>query len=393
MKTAEERITQSRVRLLLNKPFFGQLATRLRLEDATDYIPTAATDGRRFLFNRAFVDKLTDAELDFLVGHEVLHCVFDHMEARGDRHPRLYNAAADFNINMTLMKQSVGDPIGEDKLDGGKMCLDWKYDGWNSYEIYDDLYKNAKDAEGMDVHLEISDGDPGDEEGKGYSVQMSEEEKKALADEIKQATIQAAQAAGQDVPDSIKRMINDLVAPKMDWRDVLRTNMESSLKSDFTWMRPSKRSGEVIFPGMNKDEVLKAFIALDLSGSISHELAREMLSEVQGIMEQYADYEIHVCCFDTKIYNYDVFTSDDGRSIMEYETHGGGGTDFDVVFKFLEGEAIEPDQLVMFTDGYPWGSWGNADYCDTLFVIHGDPKGRIQAPFGVTVHYDQASVH
>jgi predicted metal-dependent peptidase len=393
MKTAEERITQSRVRLLLNKPFFGQLATRLRLEDASDYIPTAATDGRRFLFNRAFVDSLTDAELDFLVGHEVLHCVFDHMEARGDRHPRLYNAAADFNINMTLMKQSVGDPIGEDKLGGGKMCLDWKYDGWNSYEIYDDLYKNAKDAEGMDVHLEISDGEAGDEEGKGYSVQMSEEEKKALADEIKQATIQAAQAAGQDVPDSIKRMINELVAPKMDWRDVLRTNMESSLKSDFTWMRPSKRSGEVIFPGMNKDEVLKAFIALDLSGSISHELAKEMLSEVQGIMEQYADYEIHVCCFDTKIYNYDVFTSEDGRSIMEYETMGGGGTDFDVVFKFLEEEAIEPDQLVMFTDGYPWGSWGNADYCDTLFVIHGDPKGRIQAPFGVTVHYDQASVH
>lgn len=393
MKTAEERITQSRVRLLLNKPFFGQLATRLRLEDASDYIPTAATDGRRFLFNRAFVDSLTDAELDFLVGHEVLHCVFDHMEARGDRHPRLYNAAADFNINMTLMKQSVGDPIGEDKLGGGKMCLDWKYDGWNSYEIYDDLYKNAKESEGMDVHLEISDGEAGDEEGKGYSVQMSEEEKKALADEIKQATIQAAQAAGQDVPDSIKRMINELVAPKMDWRDVLRTNMESSLKSDFTWMRPSKRSGEVIFPGMNKDEVLKAFIALDLSGSISHELAKEMLSEVQGIMEQYADYEIHVCCFDTKIYNYDVFTSEDGRSIMEYETMGGGGTDFDVVFKFLEEEAIEPDQLVMFTDGYPWGSWGNADYCDTLFVIHGDPKGRIQAPFGVTVHYDQASVH
>ena len=126
MKTAEERITQSRVRLLLNKPFFGQLATRLRLEDASDYIPTAATDGRRFLFNRAFVDSLTDAELDFLVGHEVLHCVFDHMEARGDRLPRLYNAAADFNINMTLMKQSVGDPIGEDKLGGGKMCLDWK---------------------------------------------------------------------------------------------------------------------------------------------------------------------------------------------------------------------------------------------------------------------------
>ena len=51
---------------------------------------------------------------------------------------------------------------------------------------------------------------------------------------------------------------------------------------------------------------------------------------------------------------------------------------------------IEPDQLIMFTDGYPYGSWGDDEYCDTLFVIHGDE--RIQAPFGQTVHYDRAKM-
>ena len=56
----------------------------------------------------------------------------------------------------------------------------------------------------------------------------------------------------------------------------------------------------------------------------------------------------------------------------------------------MEQNGIEPDQLVMFTDGYPWGSWGNADYCDTLFVVHGDKKRRIKSPFGVTVHYEAA---
>jgi hypothetical protein len=56
----------------------------------------------------------------------------------------------------------------------------------------------------------------------------------------------------------------------------------------------------------------------------------------------------------------------------------------------MEQYNIEPDQLVMFTDGYPWGSWGNADYCDTLFCIHGDKERRITAPFGVTVHYEAA---
>ena len=48
------------------------------------------------------------------------------MQARGEREPS-YNAAADYNINMTLVEQHVGDSIGEDKLDGGKICLDWKH--------------------------------------------------------------------------------------------------------------------------------------------------------------------------------------------------------------------------------------------------------------------------
>lgn len=388
-KTAEERITQSRVRLLLTKPFFGTLATRLRIQDASETMPTAATDGRNFYFNRDFVNKLSDKELDFLVGHEVLHCVFDHMQARGDRDPMLYNMAADYNINMTLVEQKVGDPIGKDKLGGGEMCLDWKYSGWNSYEIYDDLEEQGAQGQSMDVHIDLS-GEEGEDgqEGKGPQVKMSEEERKQLADEIKQAAIQAAQAAGGDTPDAIKRMINELTAPKMDWRDVLRVNLESSLKNDFTFMRPSKRSGEVIFPGMNKDEELNIAVALDTSGSISQEMLRDFLSEVEGIMDQYTSYKITVMQFDTNVYGVDEFTADDGRSMAEYQLEGGGGTDFRAVFNYMEQNDIEPDQLVMFTDGYPWDSWGNPDYCDTLFVVHSNPSHSIVAPFGITIYYD-----
>jgi predicted metal-dependent peptidase len=399
LKTAEERITQSRVRLLLTKPFFGTLATRLRLQEV-ESIPTAGTDGRHFYFNRAFIDRLDEGELDFLVGHEVLHCVYDHMQARGDRNHVLYNIACDFNINMELVTQNIGTLIGEDKLNGGKPCLDWKYQGKNSYEIYDELFQSAEDGgqddlAGMDIHF---DGEDGDGEGSGYKdgngnpiKGMSEEEKKALGDEIKQAVINAAQGAGQEVPDTIKRMVAELTAPKLDWTDVLRVSIESSLKNDFTFLRPSKRSGEVIFPGMNKDEMLNIAIALDMSGSIADSVAKEMLSEVQGIMGQYSEYKITVFCFDTGVYNVDTFSSDDGRLITEYDLAGGGGTDFDVVYKYMEQQGLEPDQLIMFTDGYPWGSWGNPDYCDTLFVIHGDTEKRITAPFGMTVHYETSS--
>ena len=390
-KSAVERITQSRVRLLLTKPFFGQLATRLRIEDASDYIPTAATDGRRFLYNIDFINRLSDPELDFLVGHEVLHVVYDHMEARGERDKMVYNAAADYNINMTLVEHHIGEPIKQESLDGGQMCLDWKYRGLNSYEIYDKLIEDgAGQSGGMDVHLEVGDSnDDADGQGGNQKVQMSEEEKKALKDEIKQAVIQAAQSAGPDVPESVKRMISELISPRMDWRDVLRTQLESSLRSDFTFMRPSKRSGEVIFPGMNKDEELNIAVFLDTSGSISQTMLRDFLSEVQGIMDQYQSYKIHIAQFDTNVYAPDTFTSDDGRSMNEYEITGGGGTDFEVVYNYMAQEGIEPDQMVMFTDGYPWGSWGNPDYCDVLHVIHGDKQRKIEAPFGVTIHYEQ----
>lgn len=384
--TAEERITQSRVRLLMNKPFFGTLATRLRLQEFD--MPTAATDGRHFFFNREFVDSLSDAELDFLVGHEVLHCVYDHMQAREDREPILYNVACDFNINYTLVDLAIGEIIGEDKLNGGKPCYDPKYAGMNSYEIYDELLQKAdQNMKGMDVHLEDGTGG-GEDEQDGKTKQLTPAERKELQDEIKQAVLQAAQSAGNDVPADVKRMIKELTEPKMSWKDILRVQLESSLKNDFTFMRPSKRSGEVLFPGMNKDEELHAFIALDMSGSISDTVGREMLSETAGILAQYNSYRITVCCFDTGIYNVETFTHDDGRDIAEYEPIGGGGTDFDVVWKYMEQEGIEPDQLIMFTDGYPWSSWGDPNYCDTLFVIHGDPQKRITAPFGTTIHYE-----
>ena len=48
---------------------------------------------------------------------------------------------------------------------------------------------------------------------------------------------------------------------------------------------------------------------------------------------------------------------------------------------------IQPKKLIMFTDGYPWGSWGDEFYCDTIFLIHGDKN--IQAPFGLTLHYEE----
>ena len=74
--------------------------------------------------------------------------------------------------------------------------------------------------------------------------------------------------------------------------------------------------------------------------------------------------------------------------ILTYEPKGGGGTDFDVNFAYMKESGLTPHRFVMFTDGYPCGSWGDENYVDTLFVIHGNDS--IVAPFGITAYYEDA---
>jgi len=390
-KEVRERLIGARVGLLLKKPFFGSMATRLTLTNADTWCSTAATDGRKFYYNSRFVDMLDNKELEFLFGHEVLHCCYDHLGRKGDRDAKLWNVADDYAVNRDLIKHSVGRKITT------VPCLyDSQYDGMPSEEIYDLLYENA-DKVSMDDLLdqmidEHLDGDGEGEGGNGKPKPMSAQERKELRDEIKEAMMTAAQNAGGagNVPDGVQRMIKELTEPKMNWRELLRQTLESSIKSDYSWMRPNRRNAsyEAIIPGMAPGEEVDIVVAMDMSGSISHDTARDFLSEVQGIMDAFTSFKIHVFTFDTEVYNPQTYTSDNLDEITDYEIHGGGGTDFDCIFKYLVDDCIEPERLVIFTDMYPWNSWGDENYCETLFVAHGTTD--IEAPYGMTAYYDKA---
>ena len=70
----------------------------------------------------------------------------------------------------------------------------------------------------------------------------------------------------------------------------------------------------------------------------------------------------------------------------EYEPMGGGGTEFDANWEYMKEHDITPKKFIMFTDGYPYGSWGDENYCDTVFIIHGN--NTIVPPFGEYAYYD-----
>jgi predicted metal-dependent peptidase len=393
-----DRIIVARVGLLLAHPFFGNMATRLKIVAADEWLMTAAVDGRNLYFNTQFFNAMDNKEIEFVIAHEILHMVFDHLGRREDRNPMLYNIAADYIVNNLLVRDKIG------KKPSIVDCYqDFKYEGWQSEAVYDDLFEQAKKngeeflqslGEMLDEHLDLEgDGEEGDD-GKGKRPKYSKEEIDQIRDEIKENMLSAAQSAGAgNLPGGVERLIKEMTEPKMNWREIIRQQIQSTIKSDYSFERPNRRSMHTgaILPGMLFDETIDICISLDMSGSIGNAQAKDFLGEIQGIMEEYKDYNIKLWCFDTAVYNEQDFSADGGEDLLDYEIMGGGGTKFDANWHYMKEHDIVPKKFIMFTDGYPWESWGDADYCETVFIIHSNHDKNLQAPFGITAHYDAAA--
>ena len=420
----EDLLIKSRIKMLLtpNAAFFGNLACRLIFKDGTKWCPTIATDGKYFYYNRDFVAALHDRSEDqllFGVAHEVLHCVYDHMgrltrnwerpltredfpitEAGFDeyieyqnsmvRDSQLWNIANDYVVNNDLIEANIGQ-----RIDLVEILYDFKYRGMFSEEIYEELVKEAEEngnvryKKTFDTHLGEY-GSPQEGDGEDGPVKMTDEEKEQVRQDMQGAVEQAARQAGK-MPGALGRMIDQILNPKLNWRELLAQQIQSVIKSDYTFNRCSRKGMDsgIWLPAMDFDETIDITIAFDMSGSIGQQPANEMISETMAIMSQYTNFKITVMCFDTQVYNVQTFGEHDMDDFSEYEVVGGGGTDFDCVYNYMKEEGIEPKKLVMFTDGYPWDSWGDANYCDTLFIIHGSDAGRHPiAPFGITVPYN-----
>jgi predicted metal-dependent peptidase len=194
-----EKLISARIALLLKHPFFGNMATRMKLIDASDWCSTLATDGRNFYYSNDFVDQLKPKEMEFGFAHEVLHNIFDHLNRFGERDKQLSNIAADYAVNQILVDEKIGEVPKFIRI-----FQDNKYRSWSFEQIYEDIEKRAKKiniedlGELLDEHIDGNDGDgdgDGDgnnneddetgNKGRGKRPRLTEEEKKQIRDEIK----------------------------------------------------------------------------------------------------------------------------------------------------------------------------------------------------------------
>lgn len=408
---AIESLKEARIMTLFKSPFFGQLALRLPLVNADAWLPTAATDGKHFYYNSRFINMLKPEECVFLFGHEILHAVYDHMGRFEGKDKQLANIAADYVVNGDLVDQRMGV-----KITTVPALHDTKFRGWSMEEVYDYLYDNADKIDIqqladqlLDEHVDGEGDGTGEGDGKGdistdkdgnmiskSKPRLSKEEMQQVRDQVRAATIQASKMAeAGNVPAGVKRMIDDLLNPKMNWRDLLRATLQSMHKRDHSFMRPSRKSWHTgaTLPGLMPEDTVDVVVAMDLSGSIGVDQMRDFLTEVKGIMDEFMSFKLKLFTFDTQVYNEQDFDETTADEIFDYDFQGGGGTDFMACWEYMKENDIVPERFVMFTDGYPCGSWGDPDYCETVFIVHnggyGTSENSPKAPFGQTAVYDE----
>ena len=375
--SASDRITKANIFLMGHPPtlhFSGLLMvgdTRI-----SDEVPTAATNGRDCVYNPEFIEGLTDPELRGLILHENLHKAYQHLFLwqslyKEDAHRA--NRSCDFVVNLEIKDL---DPRGVNITLPPDPCLDEKYRGMDSKQVFD-LLKEEGDK-----------GKPLDEHQWEDAQNLPEEERQAIAKEINAAIRQGALLAGK-LGGNVPRSFADLQNPKVDWREQLRNYMINVCagRGDSTWAKPNRRwlHEGIYMPSQISESIGGIVVGIDTSGSINREALTSAISELISICDTTTPERVDLLYWDTKVAGHETyFEGDYGNIAKSTKPKGGGGSSSFKVFEYIKKELVmQPVSVIMITDGY-------IDYPETsplypvLWVICGGSE-HSAVPFGSVI--------
>ena len=396
--TAEQRVSKALVNIIDHKNYIA-LAGVLMMgsKEVRDDVPTAATNGRDEWYGREFVDSLTDPELRFLILHECYHKLYRHLTTwkhLHDKDHRLANMSCDHVINLQILSdKSVNDDgtlfveMPRCKETGQLMGLaDTRFSGMNSEEVFTILYAEQEEQQ-QSGESEQGDGEGFDDHDWEGAESMSDEEQQQLAEQIDTAIRQGALTAGK-VGSGGNRAIDSLLQPEINWVDVLSEFVTETCRgTDYsTYARPNRRymSAGMYMPSGVSEQVDELVIAIDTSGSIGQAELTKFLSEVQGVVSNVNVNKIRVLYWDTKICADETYEAEDiDRLVESTKPAGGGGTDISCVNEYMAEHNINPQAVIVCTDGYLGGDWGTWN-SPVLWCILGHDTARPNV--GTAVH-------
>jgi predicted metal-dependent peptidase len=382
----ENKLAAARTRLILDKPFLGALALRLPMIAADPkWCQTTSTDARSFYYNPAYIDALSLEQAQFVLANQALHCALSHFSRRQHRSRYRWDIACDHAINPLLVEDGLTPPPGTLVLE----C----YEGMTAEEIYPYIDENDSDepeeqprhdGDGSGDSREDSSGGEQDSAandqtmGAGRPQPLSAAEQESLSAQWQQRLAGAAQQAQQagKLGGLLGRMVGELMQPKLPWRLLLARYMTQYARDDYSYMRPSRREGDMIFPSLRSAQA-DICVVLDTSGSISEQEIDEFMSEIDAIKGQLrARILLHAC---------DTALAGDGPWLFEpwdefrlpTTIQGGGGTDFRPIFEWISSRGREPDLLLYFTDAQ-----GEFPPVEPAYPVLWLVKGKAPVPWG-----------
>jgi predicted metal-dependent peptidase len=392
----ERRVQKAKISLMRNPKF--ALWSGIMMVGKTrvsDDIPTACTNGRDETYGRKFVRELKDAELGFVVLHENLHKAFRHLttwKKLHDEDHRLANAACDYVINLKLkdldpLESIIAMPIERSGPMKGKPMglIDEKYRGLNTKQVFD-LLKEEQEKNGG------GGGGGFDEHDWDGAQELSAEAKRELERDIDQALrqgVMAQQKVAGTGAGGLDRDLMDLLEPKVDWREVLREFVKATChaKDTSSWRRVNRRflSTGTYLPSMIGEKVGHLVIAIDTSGSVGQRELSEFLGEVKGIAEEVKPSQVDLIYWDSQVAAHEEYTEGMvGDIVSSTKPRGGGGTSPSCISAYLKDKRIEPECVIILTDGYVGNDWGGEWTAPVLWAIVGDNDDV--APNGKTIH-------
>jgi predicted metal-dependent peptidase len=358
-RQAELAMRRARAALVLDHPFFGVLALRLRLrEDAA--CRDLWTDGTALAYNPAFAATIPEQTLVGAQAHEVLHLAFGHHLRRQGRDKDLWNRACDLAVNQILLEAGFSLPQG--------FLHDAAYAGLAAEEIYAALMGQREDPTPGEqqsragarpgARKDARGSKGGGQSGFTGEVRdhpgVEQEESAALKEAAREAQAALNQALRRarhmgDLPAGLRRQLTGAARPRLDWRALLQRFLEQCAHSDYAWTTPNRRYlfQDIYLPSRREARLPLAALAVDCSASVDATALQRFMAELTAVLDAY-DATLAVLFHDSRVHALEL------RSRMDRDVPftpvGGGGTDYRPVPARLEAEGLAPACLIWFTD-------------------------------------------
>jgi predicted metal-dependent peptidase len=380
-------------------PYLAGLAAAVRV-NIDSRVPTMGVFASgRLVVNPAFVAKLKENELIFVLAHELLHLALrTHDRARGSHHLE-FNYAHDYIINDILRVE-----LGFTSIPAGGLDMP----GAREKSAEQIVLEMRRNADRMPSQSRVFDGQPvtlrhvltpgagqaqreaGDvlddkTECELFPDEAGEQAARAKAlKELAQKSLALAKAMGAmkgrgGAADGAQQQVVTALRGlyRTPWELALQKWLESAAPGERTFLRPSRRGAteaDIVLPGRKRESWMLNVI-LDTSGSMTDDIPR-VLGALADFCEAVAVDEIRVVQCDTAITSDTVLSP---AELAEYEVRGYGGSDLTLAMRMLAEDARVTACLVI-TDGeigYPADEMPYA----VLWVLPGEETGFVP-PYG-----------